>query len=144
MICTMQNAPVDQLHYYDGQVHGSYCGMFDPVHMGVFKAYYVFQAFHILYTLKHQLPVRLRLPEKEQEQGEIVALAASSSDHAALLLVNPLEQPQSVRVQGVSGPVRCRIIDEERNFSQAPAPLDGDELELSPYSVCLLEWEPEA
>ena len=141
MIGSMQDAPVDQLHYYDGQLHTSYGGLFDPVHKTAFKAYYVLQAFHVLYCLENQISCRCQTGELAK--GDLIALAASDGRHSALLLVNPLEQPQMVRIRGIQGKVRCRVIDEVRDFSDAAPPSASGELELSPYAVCLVEWQSE-
>ena len=57
MFIAMQNAPVDMLAYYDGQLTSSYGGLFDPVSRQPFKAYHVFRAFHELYRLGTQYPL---------------------------------------------------------------------------------------
>ena len=44
---TLQNTSLDMLMYYDGQVHGSYEGLFNPMTYEPFKAYYIFKAFSL-------------------------------------------------------------------------------------------------
>lgn len=87
MLLRLHGSPLDMLMYYDGQVHGSYQGLFDPVRLTVFPAYYALQAFGELYTLGCQVAA--------DADGELPLLAAVSADSAAgkLLTVNTGDTP---------------------------------------------------
>ena len=81
MFLNMQNTTVDMLMYYDGQVHGSYQGLFNPISYEPFKTYYVFKSFNELYKLKNQVAV------SEIPDG-ISCIAAADKNKYAVMLTN--------------------------------------------------------
>jgi hypothetical protein len=82
MMCAMQQSPVDSCMYYDGQVYTTYGGMFDPVHLTVFKAYYAFQAFNQLYLLKNEVQCNI-------DSDSLFACGATDEQLSAILIANP-------------------------------------------------------
>ncbi len=57
MFLKMQDSRVAMLMYYDGQVYGTYQGLYNPLTYTPFKAYYVFKGFSELYRLENQAEV---------------------------------------------------------------------------------------
>jgi hypothetical protein len=95
MMLRMQNTTVDMLMYYDGQVHGRYQGMYNPITLEPFKTYYVFKAFSKLYSLKNQAEV-LNAPEG------ISCVAAASEDKKAVLMTNKNSDKKVVQISADS------------------------------------------
>ena len=81
MMITMQNTTCNMLMYYDGAVHGSYNGLYDPLKYEPFKTYYAFKAFDTLYRLGNQSRVS-DIPEN------VSCIAASGNDKQAVLITN--------------------------------------------------------
>ncbi len=81
MMLTMQNSTLDMLMYYDGQVHGDYQGLYNPITHTPFKAYYVFKAFNELYKLKNQVAV-CNVPDG------MCCVAAGDETAKAIMLTN--------------------------------------------------------
>lgn len=82
MMCLMQNTSLDILAFYDGQVNGRYCAIFDPVAIDVFKAYYAFDFFGRLYRAKNQI-------ETDEKQPIV---AAVDDNGIYTLIANPSEE----------------------------------------------------
>ena len=55
MICSLHRTPLDMLMYYDGQVNGSYQGLFNPLKKEIFPAYFALHSFNELYELKNEV-----------------------------------------------------------------------------------------
>lgn len=85
MILEMQNTSVNMLMYYDGQVHGSYEGLFNPLSYEPFKAYYSLKAFNLLYCTQNQAEVT------DVPTG-ISCVAATGESTEVVMLVNSTEQ----------------------------------------------------
>ena len=66
--------------YYDGQIHGSYCGLFDPVKMDVFPAYYAIHSFGELYALGSEVKIG--------SSEEMPVMAATDGNIGKILVVN--------------------------------------------------------
>lgn len=77
----MQNTTVDMLMYYDGQVHGSYQGLYNPISFKPFKAYYAFKAFSQLYALGNQAEV------SDAPEG-VSCIAATDGTKKAVMITN--------------------------------------------------------
>ena len=138
VMCAFQNSSVDRMNYYDGQVNGSYCGMFDPVKLDVFPAYYAFPAFDRLYRLGTQIGLSSSAGEEEMQ-----ALAATDGKGTgAVLLINL--QPETVavglQISGLDGTRSYRSIDSSHLLEEMKPQLDGEgRLLLPPHSVLLVE-----
>ena len=127
MMLEMQAAPVDMLMYYDGQAFSSYCGLYDPVHRGIFRAYWAFPAFNALYRLGTWCP-------SASDDPEVMTLAARGEGGRAILLVNRSDRPKDIVLPGSPGSVR--VADEGHDFTPASA--------LGPWGVLLAEYGLEA
>lgn len=89
MMIELHDTPLDVMAYYDGQVHGSYNGLFDPVGLDVFPAYYALHAYNELYRLG---------TETELTGNTIPMLAASDGTIGKILLANLSDEQVSLRV----------------------------------------------
>lgn len=78
---TLQNTSLDMLMYYDGQVHGSYEGLFNPMTYEPFKAYYIFKAFSHLYELGAQVHI-------DNHNNDICCIAAKNEKNTAVMITN--------------------------------------------------------
>jgi xylan 1,4-beta-xylosidase len=132
MFCALQKAPVDKAMYYDGQVHTSYGGMFDPVKQDIFKAYYAFYAFNKLYELSNEI-------ECSSSKEGIYTIAAKDTNTARILISNPTEKEYNLAIQTYTRKkitsVRKHIVDRDKNFEET------DENRLTPESIILIEYE---
>jgi hypothetical protein len=132
MFCALQKAPVDKAMYYDGQVHTSYGGMFDPVKQDIFKAYYAFYAFNKLYELSNEI-------ECSVSTEGIYTIAAKGANTARILISNPTDKEYELTIESYTDrkitSVRKHIVDRDRNF------VETDENTLTPESVLLIEYE---
>lgn len=91
MILKLHAKPLDMLVYYDGQIHGSYCGLFDPVKMSVFPAYYSIHSFGELLALGDEV--------KSVSDGEIPFLASTDGKIGKILTVNVGSEPIPVDLE---------------------------------------------
>lgn len=90
MMLSLHEAPLDIMTYYDGQVHGSYNGLFDPVKLDIFPAYYALHAYNELYELKHLVHC---------DGGTFPALAACDGRTGKLLCVNVTKEEHLLTVE---------------------------------------------
>ena len=81
MMLEMQGTTVDMLMYYDGQVHGDFQGMFNPITHGTFKAYFTFKAFNELYKRRNQVKITDKL-------DSISCVAATDGNGEAVMLTS--------------------------------------------------------
>ncbi|MHC1695165.1 MAG: hypothetical protein AB9835_07815 [Eubacteriales bacterium] len=137
MLCAMQRAHVDICMYYDGQVHSSYGGMFNPITKDVFKAYYAFKAFNELYMLGHEVHC-------EGEGQGVFALAATDGKECAVLLVNANEIDMEVKLDlaGVNtgGTPTVLSVDCEHDLTEHQSALrDGDTVVMSANVVMVVK-----
>ena len=142
MMCAMEQSSVDCCIYYDGQVHSSYGGLFDPVHLTVFKAYDAFCAFQQLYQLKNEVHCTV-------SGGTLHACAASDGCTNAVLIANPTDNDFELdccfrfSLESKKGELFVYISDEKHDFGGEPTTLclsaDGTgRLSIGANSVVLL------
>ncbi len=81
MMMRMHDTRVDMLMYYDGQINGSYQGLFNPLTYTPFKTYYSFKAFNSLYKLGNCVQV-CDIPEG------VSSMAAADGEKYAVLITN--------------------------------------------------------
>lgn len=96
MMAALQNASVDMLTYYDGQIN-SYNGLWDPITRRPFWGYYAFAAFGALYRLGRQVAAGTDTPALR-----VVAATADgqgAAQGAAILLVNNTGADCQVRLR---------------------------------------------
>ena len=90
MMITMQNTTCDMLMYYNGAATGRYDGLYNPISMEPFKAYYIFYAYNILYNLKNQVEIT-------DISKDICCLAASNGKTQAILITN-MGEDNSIKI----------------------------------------------
>ncbi len=135
MLLRLHNSPLDMLMYYDGQVHGSYQGLFDPVRLTVFPAYYALQAFGELYALGGRVTA--------EADGELPLLAAADPDEALgkLLIVNTGDIPIPIEPCLPAGwrITRFRLLNGGGGLTDTP--MDSpDRLTLPAKKLGMLEY----
>jgi len=123
MMIGMQKCGLDMLMYYDGQVNSSYCGLYDPVKKGIFKAYWAFPAFDALYRLG-------QWTWAESDDPQVMCLAARGESGCAILLVNLSGEEKGICLPGE--PRRVRVADENHDFTESTA--------LGAYGIMLAEY----
>ena len=142
MLVTMQNSPVDIMAYYDAQWNTPYGGLFSPMTLTPFKAFYVFKAFDTLYRLGTQTAVEGADELGRLRPGELptlYALRATDGEKIALLLVNTGEALSITRRPGKG--MKISLIDEEHNLEPIPTPPVGKSFTLAENAIALLEYK---
>lgn len=131
MFIAMQNTTVDMLMYYDGQVHGSYQGLFNPITYEPFKTYYVFKAFNELYKLKNQVEVS-DIPEG------VSCAAAAGGDNTAVMITNKSEKKRIKISTDYDGAFKLLRLNEENNLTAEDKPFSDGEIEIDRFETVLL------
>ena len=94
MMLKMQDTDCDMLMYYDGQVNGSYNGLYSPLSFEPFPAYYALKAFHELYKRKNQGKV-------SDVPAGISCVCAADEEGSAVMMTNMGEKKSiPVSVEG--------------------------------------------
>ena len=131
MMCAMQQSPVDSCMYYDGQVNTTYGGMFDPVHLTVFKSYYAFKAFNELYLLKNEVQCNINT-------DKLFVCGATDKQDSAILIANPGDEDISISYiftglpAGINIQQNNYIIDEVHDLSKEETECRADS--VSPFT----------
>lgn len=94
MMLSLHDAPLDIMAYYDGQVHGSYNGLFDPLKLDIFPAYYALHSYNELYELKHLVDCK---------KDDLPLLAACDGKTGKLLLSNIAKEELQLTVDVSEG-----------------------------------------
>lgn len=129
----LQNTTVDMLMYYDGQINGSYQGLFNPIKYEPFKAYYVFKAFNELYKLKNQAFVA-------GEPKGISCVAAVGENSKAVLITS--KEKNSIEIDtDCSDTFKLFRINEENNLEYCEDYTIGNSIELEQFESVLLMAE---
>lgn len=131
MMCGMQDSPNDLCMYYDGQVSSSYCGLFDPLHHGVFKAYYAFAAWNELYKLENAVAC--------SSSDGLYSAAAARDASGLVLVVNTTDQPRAIDLRSGGRLTGVRMLDASHDLTDLPC--DGSAPVLPPYALCLLHLD---
>lgn len=108
MMLKLHKKPLDMLMYYDGQVHGDYQGLFDPVRHTVFPAYFALHSFGELYALKNEvssyadtLPI---LAACDGERGKVLTVNLTETEVPFDLSVNQgWSLTETLVLDGVNG-----------------------------------------
>lgn len=129
VMCMLQNTSVDMCMYYDGNMHSSYGGLFDPVHHSCFKAYYAMLSFGELYALGNQV-------QAECDAQDVYVLAAVGDDgKKAVLLLNASDEACALKLDD-GAPANGHLISEENHWEEINLP--SREVILAPYNILLL------
>jgi len=137
MFCTMHTkTDLDMMNYYDGQVHGSYQGMFDPVKLIPFKAYYAFTAFNALYKLGNAV-------NTEYSCEAVPAMAAIGENGIAVLISNTRSKAEECCITGLpDGKVTLKLIDLKHDLEicNEYTVVNGElKLKIGAHNVALIE-----
>lgn len=143
MMCSMQKTPTDMCMYYDGQIDSSYCGIFDPVKMDIFPAYYAFVAFNELYKLGDEVL-------SGSENPDLYIASASAETASASMIVNTGEiQPITICFEGFGKSANTRmthiLLDDNHRFIQTESIIfNGDKIvfekPLPKHSISLCKF----
>lgn len=119
MMIALQNEEVDMLMYYDGQVHGAYQGLFDPVRLVPYPALYAMKAFDWIYRLGSQV-------DAHSSCEKVRVCAAKGAEGAAVLLVNPSGETVDIELNTGDRSLRnFLVIDDTSLLEETPKP-NGD------------------
>lgn len=129
MMLKLHREPLDMLMYYDGQVHGDYQGLFDPMHHTVFPAYYAIHSFGELYALENEV--------QSETQG-IPCIAAANGTVGKLLLVNTQKEPIPVTLELEGAKItKCRVLEGTNGLVEIPL---KEGLMLPEEKIVMLEF----
>ncbi len=131
MMMTMQNTTADMLMYYNGAVHGTYNGLYDPLKLEPFKSYYAFLAFDKLYRLKNQSRVS-DIPEN------VSCIAASSEDKQAALITNTGDACKIKINTDIKRSFKVSRINSGSDLEYSGIFDTPGELELEPFETVML------
>ncbi|TNJ66954.1 hypothetical protein FE784_07060 [Paenibacillus hemerocallicola] len=148
----LQDAPIDEANYYDGQPHELFSGLFDAYGIPQ-KTYRVFEQFQLMCAYGK----RVGLAIGESAAG-LYGFGVSSDDGAemAMWISNFCGESRQYSIEvvggggsaahaaGTSWRTECRLLDAERNFD-SPAVIAGEdgavEVFLPRHSVMVLRWK---
>lgn len=131
MLLEMQRTTVDLLMYYDGQVHGAYQGLYNPIIYEPFKTYYVFKSFNELYKLGKCVDVA-DIPEN------ISAQAATNGEKCALMLTNTGTKTRVKIETDFRGKYHVYRINDELNLELSEKEYHINELGLERFETVLI------
>ena len=135
MMIAMHSTPTDMLMYYDAYVHSSYCGIFDPVGHGVFKAYYAFLVFGKMYVMGEKC-------QSHSDENGVYVIAARGDEKKAFAIVNDSEEEKSVTLSVIGADLpsgKVMATDDAHEFDEI-LPLDNA-LVLPPFSIRYVEFD---
>lgn len=130
VLCIMQHTPTDMCMYYDGNMHSSYGGLFDPVKLGIFKAYYAVKAFGTLYALGEEVYSRC------DAENVYVLAAKGKSGKKAIFLLNTGNSTVTLTLD-TDAICKGHIVSEACDW--ADISVEDGKITLDPYSIALLE-----
>ncbi len=121
---------LDMLMYYDGQIHGSYQGLFNPITCEPFKTYYIFKAYSELYALDEYVAV-------EGGGDGIYCVAARSESDVAVMLTNRGEATE-LTLGGIGGECVVYRINEDESLDKAVTLGSLESLAVGKYETILI------
>ena len=130
MFLRMQDSTVDMLMYYDGQVYGSYQGLYNPLTYTPFKAYYVFKAFSELYKLRNQVSVT-------DAEGVLSAVAAAKEGKKVLLVTNKGEKTNFTFNADTQEIFEIYRLNEEKDLELSEECTNGMSIVIDQYETIL-------
>ena len=130
MMMRMHDTKIDMLMYYDGQVFGSYQGLFDSNTYQPFKTYYSFKAFNNLYKLGTRVEVT-EIPEG------VSAMAATNGEEYAVLVTNKGDEKTIEIEKDVTCKFRLYRINESSDLEE-DLEYDGGIIKISKFETIVL------
>lgn len=133
MILTLHHAPVDMLNYYDGQVNGSYQGLFDPVKYDIFPAYYALHSFGELYRLGGEA-------QTSSDETLLPLVAATDGEIGKILIANKQEEPMklALTLEGGWKIAKTRVLQGTDGLVEADVAI-GDTVSIPASKLVMLE-----
>jgi hypothetical protein len=139
VMCSLQNAPLDMLMYYDLRPLNSWNGAFSAYTFDPQPPYYALYYWSQLAALGTQI-------KAETSQQDVYVCAASDGERVRVLLANYNDGQCMPRKVSVSLPCssrecRCLITDNDRLNAEEVLPIRGGKvtLHLPAYSAVLIE-----
>lgn len=129
-ILMLANEPLDMLMYYDGQIHGSYEGLFNPITLKPFKAFYTLKAYSSLYDLEEMVKVT-------GTDDTLMCIAARDKENVAVMLTNR-GAAETLAIDGVEGECVVYRINEDENLDKPVTVASLAEIEVSQYETVLI------
>jgi hypothetical protein len=120
--------------YYDAAERSIYCGIFDPLTHGIFKAYYSFFIFGQMYALGKQC-------FSETTEKDLYVMAATDNGKKSFVIVNDSELPKDVELSVNGAEIACgkvKAIDDSHNFDDIECLKKT--LALPPFSIRYVEF----
>ncbi len=136
MLIAMQNSPVDMLAYYDGQMETPHGGLFNPLTMTPFKAFYAMKAFGVLYRLGRQYSLEGQAPDGQIAEGVYALAAGDGQGKIAVMLVNTTEDAVAVTAHG--GAYELSMLDDTHDLSPVAHLSVGESFVLPAYAVAVM------
>ena len=125
----LQNEPLDMLMYYDIRLESAYCGLYNPINNGAFKAYYSFKAFSYLAEIGTQV--------KTEVKGEVVyAISAYDGKKGLCLITNNSEKCNDFSIKGINIK-EIYILSDEKNLEKIN---NINELYLKSFESVLIKF----
>lgn len=134
MMLALHDTPLDMLMYYDGQVHGDYQGLFNPINHSVFPAYFTIKSFGELYALENQV--------KLTTDSEFYAIAAEKNGCGKLFAVNTSDAPLEISLSVPSnwGLKHLAVLDGVNGLTEQPLE-SSDNVVIPPMKLAMLSFE---
>ncbi|WP_409342358.1 GH39 family glycosyl hydrolase [Paenibacillus sp. MBLB4367] len=145
VLTLLQDCPVDEANYYDGQPTALFCGLFD-YHGVPQKTYYTFKAFQRM--TKHAARVRTVVSDKAPNVYGLAGLNGEGGGAALITSFGGTARLHSISLEGLEGPCIMKIYtvdDDHRLDLREERVVEGAaafERFLPSTSVTLLEWSP--
>lgn len=135
MMIAMQNTSTDMCMYYDAAESSIYCGIFNPISHGVFKAYYSFYIFGQMFAMGEQC-------FSHADNPVLFVMAAKGNNKKAIAIVNDSDCEKKVKIL-VNGAELARgnvkATDDEHTFDDVQFLREIDV--LPPFSIRYIEFE---
>ncbi len=134
MMIAMQNSPTDMCMYYDAAERSDYCGIFNPLDHGVFKAYYSFFIFGQMYAMGEQCAAQTN------EEGLFV-MAAQGNKNKAFAIVNDSECEKTIELSVNGAVIDCgkvKAVDDLHMFDEIKGL--SKTVVLPPFSIRYVEF----
>ncbi len=136
MFVAMQNASVDLLCYYDGQLESSYGGLWNPLTYQPFKAYHTFRAFNVLYRLGWQYAIEGTAPDGQIAPGVYALAAGDEADESCAVVV--YNTGAEVTLTAPDGAWSVAVIDETHDLEIVATVHGGETVWVPGEGVVLL------
>ena len=134
MMIGMQNTSTDMCMYYNAAERTGYCGIFNPITHGVFKAYYAFFVFGQMYAMGEQC-----LSQTDDEKVFVMAAKGNGKKGFAIVNHSKLEKAVDLSVLGADLSLgKVMATDDAHTFDEIP-PMGGT-VTLPPYSIRYVEF----